>query len=455
MPAVATTCSQSSALPVAGAAEPGRAVSHSYWQRVGGMPLATAAAPLPHRATILIVGGGFAGLATALRIKELDASADVVLLEARTVGYGASGRNGGLMSPLAAPIWLTTALNNPAHARAINLLERKIAAAAEWARHIAPEAEVSAIDLALESQGPIVDAGLAHISRTLDAAGLAHDWPPRTSHRGPRSLVLRAHTVNPYRLATGLAAEARRRGVTIAEQAPVRSIDDGGTDGARVILVDGREIQVARVILSTNAYTPSLALARPPKARVVRNYMLATAPLGPELLACLTHAGGTSGGFVVELNTAYVFYRVHQGRLVFGGIEKLRQTEGGDLDVPAAVMRGLRKHLARSLKGSPLPDIVEAWGGRYHMTSTDLPIIGPAGESSAIVHNVGYGGTGVALTLSLAPLAAAMALGRPVEDQALAEIRDTMAGTRMPVAGALRFAAGVVGTWFAERRPRR
>ena len=89
------------------------------------------------------------------------------------------------------------------------------------------------------------------------------------------------------------------------------------------------------------------------------------------------------------------------------------------------------------------------------MTSTDLPIIGPAGESSAIVHNVGYGGTGVALTLSLAPISAAMALGCPVEDQALAEIRDTMAGTRMPVAGVLRFAAGVVGTWFAERRPRR
>lgn len=456
MPTTPTPSLLSRALSDRPAPEPGHAVRSSYWQRTGGMPQSATAptAPLPERAAVAVVGGGFAGLATALRIKELDPSAEVVLVEANTVGYGASGRNGGLMSPLAAPIWLATALNDPAHARAIGLLERKIAAAAAWAGQIAQEAEVTATRLALESQGPIVDAGLAHISRTLDAAGIAHEFPMHKHRRGPRSLGLAAHTVNPYRLVEGLAAEARRRGVAIIEHAPVHRIDDDAT-GARLVLEGGRQLIAERVVLATNAYTPSLALATPPRARVVYNYVLATEPLSTDTLARLYAAGAEAGGFVVEINKAYVFYRIHDGRLVFGGIEKLKQTEGGDLDVPAAVMRGLRKHLARTLKGAQLPDIAEAWSGRYHMTSTDLPVIGPARVGSAIIHNVGYGGTGVALTLTLAPVAAALALGRPLADSELAEIHETMQATRLPVIGAMRFAAGVAQTWIAERWPRR
>src|SRR5829696_7045769 len=49
-----------------------------------------------HRTDVCIVGGGYTGLWTALRIKELDPSIDVTILEADICGGGASGRNGGL-----------------------------------------------------------------------------------------------------------------------------------------------------------------------------------------------------------------------------------------------------------------------------------------------------------------------------------------------------------------------
>ena len=45
-----------------------------------------------------MVGGGFTGLWTALLAKERDPSRDVVLLEARSIGWAASGRNGGFCS---------------------------------------------------------------------------------------------------------------------------------------------------------------------------------------------------------------------------------------------------------------------------------------------------------------------------------------------------------------------
>jgi glycine/D-amino acid oxidase-like deaminating enzyme len=432
----------------------GRSVSCSYWQRIGIMPVMPVrddTAELPARASVVIIGGGFAGLATALRIKELDADADVVLIEAKSIGYGASGRNGGLMSPLPAPVWLTTALHDKGHARAMGLLNRKVTAAAEWANEIAPHAEIVATDMALEAKGTITDACLAHISGTLHAAGIDHRFAAGDTQGGPRALKLEAHTVNPYQLVRGLAHAARKRGVAIVENAPVHAVAERDEGDALITLTDGRAIIAGTVVLSTNAYTASLSLPDAPRAKVVHNYMLATAHLAPETLDRLQAAGATSGRFIVELNKAYVFYRVHQGRLVFGGIEKLKSSEGGDLDVPVAVMAGLKKHLAQTLGDAPLPEIAEAWGGRFHMTSTDLPIIRRAGTKSAIVHNVGYGGTGVALTLSLAPVAAALALRRPIADRELAEIYNTMRNTSLPVVGAMRFAADVIATWIAER----
>lgn len=434
--------------------EIGRAVRRSYWQRIGGMPLSVDGDALPATASIAIVGGGFAGLATALRIQELEPAADVVVIEAETVGFGASGRNGGLMSPLPAPVWLATALNNEQHARAMGLLNRKVAEAARWAARLAPAAEVMAAPMALESKGWITDAGLAHVSRVLDAAGIVHEFASRDEKRTPRALNAEAHTVNPYRLVRGLADAARKHGVKIVERAPVRAIEDLHGSGARVLLADGRELKAATVVIAANAYTPSIAMPGKLHAKVVHNYMLATDPLPPDLVERLQKAGRSVGRFVVELNAAYVFYRLHEGRLIFGGIEKLKAANGGDFDVPAAVMKGLRKHLAATLAVEPLPRIAEAWGGRFHMTATDLPIIRRAAASSSIVLNVGYGGTGVALTLALAPVAAAQALARPLLDRELSLIHDTISTTRLPVLGAMRFAAGVVATHFKERRAR-
>ncbi len=442
-----------SATPCA-ADEIGRAVRRSYWQRIGAMPLSGETDAVPATAMIAIVGGGFAGLATALRIKEMEPAADVVLIEAETVGYGASGRNGGLMSPIPAPVWLATALNNEAHACAMRLLNRKVADVARWAAQLAPDAEVTAVPMALDAMGPITDAGLAHVSRVLDAAGIEHKFAARNTQHSPRALTIKAHTINPYRLVRGLAAAARTRGVRLVERAPVRSIEDLHECGARITLTDGRQVKAATAVIATNAYTPSIVLAETPRAKVVHNYMLATDPLPHEMIERLQKGGQTDGRFVVELNAAYVFYRLHEGRLLFGGIEKLKAGNGGDFDVPAAIMKGLRKHLGTTLAVQPLPRISEAWGGRFHMTATDLPIIRRATASSSIVQNFGYGGTGVALTLSLAPVVAAQALCRALSDRDLSLIHDTMCNTRPPIIGAMRFAAGVVATAIAERRAR-
>jgi glycine/D-amino acid oxidase-like deaminating enzyme len=172
---------------------------------------------------------------------------------------------------------------------------------------------------------------------------------------------------------------------------------------------------------------------------VLRNYMVATEPLDAEAVARL----GEGRQFMVELNKSYIFYRLHRDRLVYGGIETFLRSPPGDFDVPPGVRTALERHLASSVPWCKSLRIATNWGGRYHSTATDLPIVRHAQGTKSIVFNVGYGGTGVALTQLFAPLAAATALDLPLPDAEDARLCDIMLGTRVPIKGLLRFGGGI------------
>ncbi len=408
----------------------------SYWQlRAGTTPAPVSSAEPPRDAEIVIIGAGLAGLATACAIKAMRPSTDVAVLEAHHVGYGASGRNGGLVAPIAAPFWLLTARRNADHAWALTHLNR---AGTELARALAermPEADVTRETLQLESGGTITGAGLADIARTLDRLDIQAEVDP-SGRRGTLTLDTPAHGLDPFALVRGLANEARQAGVSIHEGVRVAGIEDTGT-GARLTLGSGRGIAARRVVVATNAYTRDLALPQQPAAHTVFNYMLATAELPDDELERL----GREGVFTVEINRAYVFYRLHRKRLVFGGIDKLRH-KVHDLDVPPRVMGKLQRLLTASFETPPAP-LTHAWAGRYHATRTELPVIGPAAGLASTVLNVGYGGTGVVLTQVLAPVAAAMALRIPCPDANAARLHAVMDATRLPVTAGIAFGSRV------------
>lgn len=408
------------------------AATQSYWQGQAGMTSMPAAAP-PREAEFVIIGGGLAGLSTAIRIAEARPGADVVVLEANRIGWGASGRNGGLMSPLPAPVWLLSARSNPDHAWALRRLNEEVHGTGRWLAAELPESEAQPATLRLEAMGRFTSAALTTIAGTLDAGAIAHRLVDEPRRGRNRALEIGGHTVHPYKLVAALAARATRLGVRIHERSPVKAIVEA-TSGALLALGEGHCLRARTVVVCTNGYTGSVVMPAKARAKVVHNYMVATERLGDDLIQRL----GKSDWFTVELNKAYVFYRLHEGRLLFGGIEKLFQSGGGDFDVPRTVLAGLEQLLARSVPGGGSIRIAEAWGGRFHCTSTDLPIITRTPASPAIVLNVGYGGTGVALTLACSRLAAAVALGNRFADPADARLLNIMRATRLPLSGALR-----------------
>ncbi len=411
----------------------------SYWQReAAGMALQGSSPP--QRADIVIIGGGLAGVSAALAAIERQPGASVVVLEQKFVGYGASGRNGGLLSPLPVPVWLLTADTNADHAWALQTVNRKLHELGAWLAATVPDSEATPVTLQLQSTGRLTASGLGVIAHTLDRCRIDHQMIAQPHRDGRPVLELPAFTVHPYRLVRALAARAAAKGALICEQSAVAAIHPASR-GARIHLADGSVVDAGKVLVCTNAYTRSIAGPSPPRAKVVRNYMVETEPLDDEAIAQL--GGGKT--FIVELNKSYIFYRVHQRRLIYGGVETFFGAAKSDYEVPPGVLRKLEKHLARSVRWRPEPlPIASAWGGNFHSTATDLPIIREAAPGDAISFNIGYGGTGAALTQLFAPQAAAAALQQSCRDDDDTRLAAIVARTRLPLAGLLRLGGRVV-----------
>lgn len=415
----------------------------SYWQRAAGWTDRWAATPIPPTVDHAILGGGLAGLMTAIRLRELQPGASILVLEAERVGHGASGRNAGFLSPLAAPAWLLGAERAPEQAWAAAHVNALVHAIARWIAEHVPAAELRPAVLGLQATSRLADGALRELATAVERVGLAHQVTDSRVRPGRRVLEMEAYTVQPYALVRGLAERAVRAGVLVRERARVRAVKALPT-GARVTLEDGTSLVADRVTACTNAATSALDLDYTVRTVAVHSFMAATAPIAGPVVR--------DGDFTVEINTAQSYHRMHGGRIIYGGIDKLRAPAGGDYAVPAQVQARLARQLADSFPGVDAR-IDEAWSGTFQATATGLPIIRALEALSPVVLNIGYGGTGVALALACAPLAAAIAAGGlvPCSDDArlLAAIHGTKLSVRDSVRTLARMARRAATPWLA------
>ena len=391
-----------SQVPAAIARSLSGAVPRPYWLDQPGAPEPLPALAGEVTADLAVVGGGFSGLWTALLARERDPSRDVAVLEARTAGWAASGRNGGFCSAS-----LTHGLGNGL-ARFPSEMAQLERMGAENLREIAetvakhridcdfsPAAELNVATAAWQLDDLREEAeaarALGHDVRVLDAAEVRRELDSPTFLGG----VLETGTlalVEPGRLAWGLRRACVEAGVRIYEHTPVRSVRDAGA-GLDLVTPYGR-VRAEKVALGTGAYRP--LLRRIGNYVVpVHDYALITEPLSDARLASIgwrnRHGAADCG------NQFHYFRLTRDNRILWGGYDAVYYNGGRIRDEQAQrpeTFARLAAHFFRAFPQLEGVSFTHAWGGAIDTCSRFCAFFGTA-YRGRLAYATGYTGLGV------------------------------------------------------------
>lgn len=404
--------------------DPGPDAKHrSLWLRQV-LPDGPPQAPLSgaQRADVAIVGGGYVGLWSAIRIKERDPGCDVVLLEQDICGGGASGRNGGMVlswwPKLASLVKLCGAEEAVRLGRASEAAIDDLRAFCESHR----------IDCHFQRGGLLWTAttpaqigawdGVLRLSERLDVHAFRPVSPGELARRtgSPNHLAgvleAAAATVQPAALARGLRRVALELGVRIFERSRVTGFT---RERPLAIRTDGHGLLAAdKLILATNAWATALPELRRSLV-VVSSDIVTTAPI-PERL---DEIGWNSGEGITDSQTMVNYYRTtHDGRVAFGkGTAGLAYAGriGPEFDRSPRRTAMVVAELRRTYPTLADVPVEHDWGGPIDRTPNSLPILGRLGGRAHILYGVGWSGNGVGPSLLGGRVLSSLALG--IDDQ--------------------------------------
>lgn len=380
--------------------------ARSLWSATAREPALAAVALAGERdVDLAVIGGGFMGCSAALSAAEGGAS--VALLEAKTVGWGASGRNGGQVIPglkydpsemrarwgEAAGRRLTDAVGGAADMVFDRVRRHAIACEAKrggWiqAAHAAPAlARVQRRARDWEAEGAPVELLDADRIRMLTGTrAYLGGWIDR-----------RAGTLHPLSYVRGLARAAREAGAVLHETSPVTGLE---RDGERWRLqTPGGSLRARAVILATDAYSGPLVPWLPRSMLLVQSAQVATEPLSPNLQA---HVMPEGRGASETRRLAFYFRLSPDGRLMFGGRGAI-----GDAENPGFT-RALIAAMRRTFPEAADVPVAYRWSGQIGLTLDGLPRVH---EPAPDLHvGFGYNGRGVAMATLMGSWLAAKAL---------------------------------------------
>lgn len=365
---------------------------NSYYQATRNRVLELESIDGSRRADVCIIGGGYTGLSSALHLAQR--GYDVVLLEARKPGWGASGRNGGQVCS----------------GQRKDQVELKKMLGAETSRQFWALAEAAkACVRRLVAQNAIdcdLKAGIAHPNHKavyddesrqyvdflrseydyqqiefLEADAMAELVGSDVYHGG--SLDMGAGHLHPLNYALGIADAAIAAGASIYRDSPVHGYEEGKPNRVHT---PGGTVEAEHIVLACNGYLGKLEKRVAGQIMPINNFVVATEPLSAEQLEIINphDIAIADSRFVVN------YYRLSADkRLLFGGGENYRH------NFPADIASFVQKPMLQVYPQLADTRIDYAWGGTLAVTLNRMPHFGRLGNS--IYFAQGYSGQGVAM----------------------------------------------------------
>lgn len=408
----------------------------SHWLRQALAAESETAQPLmgETRADICIVGGGYLGLWTAIRLREADPGLDVVLIERDICGGGPSGRNSGMLLSAWAKFSALSALRDEAEASRIVDLSRR---AIDGIEHFCAD---NGIDCWFDRVGWIWGATCAAQDGAWNDALSRHErsgiQPARRVSRDEIAAMTgssgflagvfdaSAATVHPGFLVRGLRRVALSRGVRIHEKTAMKRLS---RRAPLVVETSGGRIRADRIVLAMNAWSAAIPELAPALFNIASDDA-ASMPI-PETL---DRIGYRRGPLMIDSRVFVAGWRVtRDGRLnvgVTGGHIGFAGLVDGRFHRPSSRVGAMRAALRDghpALADFPLDN---AWNGPIDRTDNGLPLFGRFPGNPDILYGFGFSGNGIGMTYLGGHILTALALDREDEWSNAALVRPVRRG---------------------------
>lgn len=372
-----------------------------------------------HKADIVILGGGFTGLASAYHLSRAFPNKKIVLLEGACCGYGASGRNGGFCDAGVSGLMHHVEEVGPELGR--KAFDASLFGISQIKRLVAEHGvqcdfeENGMFEAAMDDDqaAQLEKHQATYRSMGLDAT-LVQGRDLESEVRSPRYIAgLKfpyGAIVNPAKLARGMKPVIESAGVEVRERTVVLRVRPGKIHHIETEMGD---ISAPTLVLGLNGYAPRLGFFRD-RVLPLCSYVIATEPLSPAQWEAIGwhHRQG-----IADMRVLFDYQRpTADGRIVIGGSDAPYFAHD---DLSSGNYKPAIEAVTRSLF-STFPQleglrIDHAWGGTMGFTMDFTPSVGVTGADKNIFYGVAYNGEGVAFSQTAGRIIAELMAGQQSE----------------------------------------
>jgi glycine/D-amino acid oxidase-like deaminating enzyme len=369
-----------------------------YWHTTVKMPDDLKLTPLPERVEVAVIGGGYTGLSAARTLAKQGVK--VAVLEANTIGWGASSRNGGMVLT-GLKVGMRSVMNKYGREIARRLFQCSLEAI-DTVEQIVREEN---IDCGFRRYGHLVTANkLKHFqalkedvefmekefNHTLRLLSRAQQHTEIGSDIYYGALVDECSGgLNPAQYVSGLAAAAERAGATLHARTRVNRLER--RENGFVLETERGSLSAESVLVATSGYTGNVTKKLQKKIIPIGSFIIATEKLPEELVQQLIPNGRMIFDSMHYLN----YFRLWDNRMIFGGRAAFFPETSKTIGRSAEILRQEMIQVYPQLRDAKIDYV---WGGTLDFA---FDMMTHVGETDGIYYSLGYAGHGVAMATYL------------------------------------------------------
>lgn len=389
-----------------------------YWHTTTRMPVEdSTVTPLPEAVDVAIVGGGYTGLSAARTLAKQGVS--VVVLEAETIGWGASSRNGGMVLT-GLKLGMDTVYKRYGRELARRLFQYSLAAIATVEEIVMEEN----IDCGFARSGHLLTANKPKhfdaLKREVEFMDKEFNHPLQLVSKADQRAEIGSDIyhgalldvcsggLNPAQYVAGLARAAEKAGAVLQARARVNKLE---RRGRRFFVETERGSLTAQsVLVGTSGYTGRATKKLQKKIIPIGSFIIATEKLPDELANELIPRKRMVFDFKHYLN----YFRLWDNRMIFGGRAAFFPETSRTIQRSAEILRGEMIEVYPQLKNI---NVEYVWGGTLDFA---FDMMTHVGEVDGIYYALGYAGHGVAMATHSGKTVAEAMLQGNIEEHPLA-----------------------------------